>query len=412
MHLIRAYPNANVKLFDREPYPCQLGASWDWNKIIRAEYTDLFYMKLALEAKKWWKEDPLWKPFYHQPGGVWIQDSDLANEIRENYSKLGMDADVKTYSVEEAKSLYGGMFKHAEFEGINRVLVSSTAGWAEAGKALAATIDQAVKEGVRYVQGNVRSLAFDEASCTCVGVKTAAEETIKASKVILCTGAGTARLLADSAPKWTELHAGKRWVASGMCTALMMPEPKACARFKDVPITLHERVNYEGRGGFIPPTPDGNFKWWADITFSNYTMHEASGEEISMPPSGPYQGQWDVPKAFHREMYRAKEVIFGSTEDDFTFDKFRLCWDAQSPSDDWFLTPHPASTGLYLATIGSWHSYKFLPTVGKYVVQMLEGKLDEEQQKRWAWDRELQDTSDNQYWPKRDWKDIVKATKL
>jgi glycine/D-amino acid oxidase-like deaminating enzyme len=141
-------------------------------------------------------------------------------------------------------------------------------------------------------------------------------------------------------------------------------------------------------------------------------MHEPSGEEISMPPSGPYQGQWDVPQQFHREMQRAKQVIFGSKADEFSFDKYRLCWDAMSASDDWFVTPHPASKNLYIATVGSWHSYKFLPTVGKYVVKMLEGQLDDEQRRRWAWDREPGDDSGNQYWPRRDWRDIVQATKL
>jgi sarcosine oxidase / L-pipecolate oxidase len=250
LHLVRSYPTIKIKLIDREPFPCQLAASWDWNKIIRAEYTDIFYMKLALEAKKLWETDPLWKPFYHQSGGVWIQDSDLAGVIERNYRELGMSADVETHEIEEAKGLMGGLFRDAEFEGIEKILVSKTTGWAEAGKALKATIEQAVSEGVSYLQGSVTSLAFDESSGDCVGVKTAAEETIRADKVIMCTGAGTGRLLADSAPKRKELHAGGRFIAAGMCTALMTPEPEACRRFKDVPIVLHERLNYEGRGQY------------------------------------------------------------------------------------------------------------------------------------------------------------------
>jgi sarcosine oxidase/L-pipecolate oxidase len=63
LSLIRKYPNGNVRIVDREPFPCQLAASWDWNKIIRAEYNDIFYMKLALEAKDLWENDPLYSPF-------------------------------------------------------------------------------------------------------------------------------------------------------------------------------------------------------------------------------------------------------------------------------------------------------------------------------------------------------------
>jgi glycine/D-amino acid oxidase-like deaminating enzyme len=150
--------------------------------------------------------------------------------------------------------LYGGLFENAEFEGIERVLVSSTTGWAEAGKALAATVAQAVREGVQYLQGNVVSLALDEATRDCFGVNTAAKETVTGSRVILCTGAGTAKLLADSAPGCKELHAGKRFIAAGMCTALMTPEPEACAKYKDVPIVIHERIHHEGRGEFAIPS--------------------------------------------------------------------------------------------------------------------------------------------------------------
>lgn len=127
---------------------------------------------------------------------------------------------------------------------------------------------------------------------------------------------------------------------------------------------------------------------------------------ISAPPQGPFQGQWDVPPQFHYEMKRGREVIFGDKADQFDFDKYRFCWDAISVDDNFFISPHPASQSLYIATVGSFHSFKFLPIIGKYVVQMLAGELAEEHRLRWDWDRELK-SDRGDYWPRRDWKEVV-----
>lgn len=39
--------------------------------------------------------------------------------------------------------------------------------------------------------------------------------------------------------------------------------------------------------------------------------------------------------------------------------------------------------------MGTWHSWKFLPILGKYVVNMLDGRLSEEEKGRWDWDRKI-----------------------
>jgi len=63
--------------------------------------------------------------------------------------------------------------------------------------------------------------------------------------------------------------------------------------------------------------------------------------------------------------------------------------DALSPSEDFIISAHSASKNLYIATIGSFHGWKFLPVLGKYVVQLLQGSLDEKWAKKWAWDKAL-----------------------
>lgn len=89
--------------------------------------------------------------------------------------------------------------------------------------------------------------------------------------------------------------------------------------------------------------------------------------------------------------------------------------DAFTSSSDFIISPHAASKGLYLATCGSFHGYKFFPVIGKYVVQMLEGALSEDLSEKWAWDRERPDGSQNPDWPRaemKDYLDSVRTSKL
>ena len=80
--------------------------------------------------------------------------------------------------------------------------------------------------------------------------------------------------------------------------------------------------------------------------------------------------------------------------------------DAVTPNQDWIISAHPRCKGLYIAAGGSFHSWKFMPILGHYVVQMLQGKLDEEPASRWAWDRSNDGGAMPEYFPRRDLKDI------
>lgn len=60
--------------------------------------------------------------------------------------------------------------------------------------------------------------------------------------------------------------------------------------------------------------------------------------------------------------------------------------DALTPTKNFLITPHPHSRGLYVATGGSFHGWKFLPVIGDYIARMMYGSLDAELTKRWGWD--------------------------
>ena len=81
--------------------------------------------------------------------------------------------------------------------------------------------------------------------------------------------------------------------------------------------------------------------------------------------------------------------------------------DAFTTSSDFIISPHAASKGLYVATCGSFHGYKFFPVLGKYIVQMLEGTLPQNLSEKWAWDRERPDPALNPDWPRAEMKDLL-----
>jgi len=67
---------------------------------------------------------------------------------------------------------------------------------------------------------------------------------------------------------------------------------------------------------------------------------------------------------------------------------WRLCWDSVTPTQYQLITRHPDKrlNNLYLAVGGSFHSWKFLPTIGKYVSNVLSGESNgNEMDQNWAW---------------------------
>lgn len=112
-HLIQKNTSAIITLVDRT-IPCRAGASWDWSKVVRADYANIMYMKLARKAMAIWRSDPLYKPFYHESGLIWVDGKGFVQNVIKNYAQL----DVKA---EEVGELYGGMFANAKYNDMTGV---------------------------------------------------------------------------------------------------------------------------------------------------------------------------------------------------------------------------------------------------------------------------------------------------
>jgi sarcosine oxidase / L-pipecolate oxidase len=250
LHLKKADPPARILLIDRAPFPNPAAASHDLNKIIRADYEDVLYMKLALEAQHSWRGEMLYKPYYHETGILFAEDMGMSRKCVSNYKALGEEAVAKIITPEEAKARFPG-FKDAAWTDVKECYYNPRSGWGEAEPALRGVIQAAIDRGVRYVQATVSRLSMDGKGA-CTGIQTVDGRELTADHILLCTGPHTAKLIADSAPEDKELQVGGRMVAAAAvsCAAKVAPEHRE--RFRRLPVFANLMGHTHGLSAACP----------------------------------------------------------------------------------------------------------------------------------------------------------------
>ena len=329
-HLIKKYPNASVTLVDRDAFDAdtRVAASWDWNKVVRADYDDPIYCQLGLEAQDIFESDPLWKPYFHKTGLYWMcRSGGYAQDVINNYKKLGRDQDVSLLPVGEARKLYGGLFEDADYTDVSEVLVNKNSGWAAAGDCLRAVTRKILELGVDYVTAEVKTLSFRDGS-RCCGAQTSEGEILTASHVILCAGAFTPKLLEMSAESsgLNGLRAESRIVAGGITTGMTRLDDDSYERFASMPVGIQGYTAKAGPFiGSLPPTKDRELKWWGQTIFKN-TCEVLPGRFISMPPPERDYAQWEVSGRLKEDIDFANNVFYGRRGAEWKMEKHRICW--------------------------------------------------------------------------------------
>jgi sarcosine oxidase/L-pipecolate oxidase len=125
---------------------------------------------------------------------------------------------------------------------------------------------------------------------------------------------------------------------------------------------------------------------------------------VSLPKTGVDHPDMQIPPegmAACRAFLRKAIPSMG----DRPFINTRICWYTDTPTGDWLITYHPKYEGLFVATGGSGHGYKFLPIIGERIVDVIQGKdrdeLGRELRQRWSWPEKRR--SEDQVWTD-DWR--------
>ena len=154
LHLKESQPDCRVRLLEKTAAPCPAAASHDLNKIVRADYADHFYMRLALESMQEWSSHPVFSPYYQKSGILIAHDTGWGRKALENYELLGQDSSsCEMMSIEAAISRFP-TFADTNWDGATEYYWNSAGGWA----ALTSCLDAACKLGVELIETTVERL--------------------------------------------------------------------------------------------------------------------------------------------------------------------------------------------------------------------------------------------------------------
>ncbi|GJC87551.1 L-pipecolate oxidase [Colletotrichum liriopes] len=384
--LLKRYPNCTIILIDFTELSNPKAASHDISKILRDDYPNACYAPLAIEAMSSWRADSLFKPFYHEVGVLRADPGSHNEKAQSTHHSLGHDSGASWMTPGEVRAAWPA-FGTADFEGLDRVRYNPRCGWVEAANSLEAVRQHVINAGARLVVGEVKTLLLDT-NGDCTGVRLATGVELNGT-VVLCTGARTAALLAESAPDRKEIHAAHRLVATGAVSFTLKVEGEQKERFESIPVLKNTLPSVKGES--MSMTPDGTLKFNCDMSFIYSQFHDPTGTTTSLGPTDRHLTEWTteehIPRHLKDRAYRTLRGLYGEEMRGKTIEKYRVCWDATTPKHDFLITPHSQCRNLFIATGGSFHGWKFFPVIGKYVVQMLHGELEPEYAEIWGWDR-------------------------
>ncbi|KAL4738577.1 FAD dependent oxidoreductase [Aspergillus similis] len=411
---------SRIILFDRaaqEPPSNTLAASADINKIIRADYSSPLYMELGFEAIKAWQTLPFFQSqnpnadpdagVYHQSGWIAMDEegSNVTRRIRQNFRSGKHDSVIVDMEEDEVRRAWGGVLERTDYTPFGSYYFNRSAGWADAGRALEVMLRKALELGIRYETGEARRIVYLEGAGV-QGVETETGDILQADKVLLATGAWTSKLMSSLEDALSIEHNDRvedQISAAGVCVAHFQLSDAEREVYSKLPVLV-----YGSQGEVIPPTSSGILKFTSTTSFKN-TVRTATGHEISVP----IEDQSNAPRGLQEDLIAAVRARLPQLLDNGRRpDYYRLCWDAISASQHPLITRHPDPrlANLYLAVGGSFHFYKFLPNIGKYVVNVLEGVGNgPEKDTAWSW-KSVEETGSGVHEslvPRREFRDFL-----
>ncbi|KAI9864433.1 MAG: hypothetical protein M1824_005136 [Vezdaea acicularis] len=388
------YANTAMTLLS-PPFSTTPISSRDHSRIIRADYSSPLYSLLASRAQDVWRSTALGaEGRYHESGLLLTADEGRDRYVREsleNVRKLeaeqlakqsGQKLDLKAVrelkgraEIKTASCIPGGGGSTGSWGYTN-----PSAGWADATASL--TYFRRQIEGnprVNTHTGLAKRLTYAPTSSARVtGCLLIDGTTLEAELVIVAAGAHSGSLV-DLRGQMT---------ATGQVLAYVNLTEEEMQGLKDMPVCLNMST-----GLFvIPPHVPSRTLKVARHAFGYRRMVEISHPErqgelvqVSLPPSAedplahegiPAEGE-DACRGFLAEVVPS---LAGRK-----FCHTRLCWYSDTASGDFLICHHPTIEGLFLATGGSGHGFKFLPVLGEKIVEVLEGREREGFGELWRW---------------------------
>ncbi|KAJ7106043.1 FAD dependent oxidoreductase [Mycena crocata] len=367
---------SDVTVIDRaQTLPASDGASNDFNRIVRTSYSDPFYAKLAQDAIKAWKIQDEWEDAYHESGVLVLGTDSLVdykhksflNDLEMGSRVVPLDDHAALRQIFPPTAHIGTLSEHSGY--LNR-----DGGWANAAQGISILMAKIVAMKGKIIGGkNVVELIQQDQKTT--GVRCSDGTVFEADLVVLATGSWTGSAFPD-------VLMGNIFQATGQCVAMVQLTQEEGDAYRGSPVVL----NF-GTGFYIFPPNDQSLVKMA-IHCAGYT-HSIGAKNVSTPRtivSDPETGL-RIPTSNVRDLRDGLRLVYPTLAEK-PFTTTRLCWYNDSPDGDWVIGYQPQSdNSLLIATGGSGHAYKFLPVLGRLVVDSIEGKLSPDLVAKFAVDR-------------------------
>lgn len=395
-------------MIDKSPFPAADGSSIDSSRIIRADYKDPVYARLAAEALEIWRlpgkpSDDLAQDAgssgpmiyagvgaenrYSESGLVLVGDGNV-DYVTESYKNMKTQADAlgvgESVKYLDGKDAIRDAMKTGGVTG-SKGYINPFSGWADAQAAMVWVREQCEKRAnIKFLEGEVEMLwvkisETDEEEEGKVGRKKVEGVVMKNGDML------SADITVLAAGAWSPglLDLAGRAVATGQVMAYVEVSEEEEAQLKDIPVALDL-----SNGMFIFP-PKGGVMKIARHAFGYVNSveggdRENGGEEkaVSRPVTGVSLPGVGIPKDDEDMLAKGLGEMVPCLKGR-VFKKTRLCWYTDTPTGDFIVSYHPTIDRLFLATGGSGHAFKFLPVLGEKVADGIEGRLEEDLTKLW-----------------------------
>ncbi|KAL5342059.1 FAD dependent oxidoreductase [Aspergillus crustosus] len=359
---------SNITVLDRHVPPVVDGSSVDISRIIRADYADPIYSQMALEAYKGWTSN--YSPHYHESGFIMISEkpNPYIEQSKQNIVQKGGHVDSFT-NFAEMQRLYPSI--EAQFSGAQGYH-NPVGGWADAAGAIAQLASQCSVAGVSFITGRRGTvLSLRRSGTRVVGVNLLDGSHLLAPQVILSTGVWSNRLL-DLTHTAT---------SSGQPVGFIQLTPEEATNFADTPVMINMTTGVFS----FPPTPGSNILKVArhGYGFATEIQPEVSGRSISGPKRDSSNAATGyLPDDADQALRDGLGQLFPSLKDRPWLNR-RMCWYTDTPTGDFIIDRFDGVEGLFVATGGAGHAFKFLPVLGKYVADCFEDKAPKELRQKW-----------------------------
>ncbi|KAJ5923230.1 L-pipecolate oxidase [Penicillium verhagenii] len=361
----------DITVLDRYTPPVVDGSSVDLSRIIRIDYADPVYCQMAREAYAGWTTE--YKEEYFESGFALLSETPRNDWIEKSKATVlsigGTIEDLKD-ATQLLKS-YPNI--QADLSGMNGYL-NRKGGWADAAGSIQKLASRCSVEGISIIsgpRGTVGSLRRE--GSRVVGVNLVSGGYLLASQVIVSTGAWTNQLL-DVA------HAAN---SSGQPVGFIQLTPEEARSLESTPVMINMST-----GVFcFPPTPASNILKLArhGYGYANEVTIKADGttRKVSSPKLESSNAQTGyLPEDADEGLRQGLRQFFPKFGDRPWMNR-RLCWYTDTPKGDFIIDHHPELQGLFVATGGAGHGFKFLPILGKYIADCFENKASKELREKW-----------------------------